>query len=180
MAGQTVARRYATALADVVNKSGDVEGVKNELSTWEQLIAGNAALHSAFANPSIAASKKEGVLEALIGKTNPSKVTSNFLRILLRNGRLTDLADINTRFESVLEERSGVVTGQIVSTHELSAAERKELETSLEKVTGKDVKLTYRVDGNIIGGIVARIGSTVYDGSVRTQLENLKEQLLNG
>lgn len=178
MSNETVARRYATALADVVNKSGDVANVKSELSTWEQLIAGNAELHSAFSNPSIAASKKEGVLEALIGRSNPSKTTSNFLRVLVKNGRLTDLGDINTRFESVLEERSGIVTGEIVSAHKLSAAEQKELESNLEKVTGKDVKLTYRIDGDIIGGIIARIGSTVYDSSVRTQLENLREKLL--
>jgi len=178
MSNDTVTRRYATALADVVTKSGDIEGVKNELSTWEQLIFGNEDLHSAFANPSIAHSKKEGVLEALIAKSKPSKTTSNFLRVLLQNGRLTELGNINERFESVLEERGGIVTGEIVSAHELSAAEQKELESNLEKVTGKDVRLTYRIDSDIIGGIIARIGSTVYDGSVRTQLETLREQLL--
>ena len=106
MSIETVARRYATALADVVLKTGETDSVKSELKIWEQLIAGNPELESAFGNPSIAAAKKEAVLEGLLGKTKPSKTTSNFLRVLLRNGRLTDLSAVNEKFESVLEERS--------------------------------------------------------------------------
>ena len=180
MSVETVARRYATALADVVTKSGDTDSVKGELKTWQDLIEGNAELHSAFSNPSIAASKKEGVLEGLLVKTKPSKTTSNFLRVLLRNGRLTDLAHINTRFEAVLEERSGAVTGEVISAHELGDAEKKELVSNLEKLTGKEVKLSFAIDQSILGGVITRVGSTVYDNSVRTQLENLREQLLNG
>ncbi|MGH9947433.1 MAG: ATP synthase F1 subunit delta, partial [Pyrinomonadaceae bacterium] len=139
-----------------------------------------AELANAFGNPSIAYSKKEGVLEGVISKTKPSKTTSNFLRVLLKNGRLGDLPAINERFDAVIEERSGIVTGEVISAHELSTDERKELEKNLEKITDKDVKLNFVIDKNIIGGVVTRIGSTVYDGSVRTQLEHLKEQLMNG
>lgn len=178
MSVETVARRYATALADVVTKTGETDGVKNELSMWQQLIAGNAELQNAFANPSIAAAKKEGVLEGLIGKSKPSRTTSNFLRVLLRNGRLTDLSIINQRFETVLEERSGSLTGQVTSAHELGDAEKDELTKNLVKLTGKSVKLSFEIDKKIIGGVVTRIGSTVYDSSVRTQLENLREELI--
>ncbi len=180
MSVETVARRYATALADVVTTSGETESVKGELKTWQDLIDGNEELQIAFGNPSIAASKKENVLEGLLAKTKPSKTTSNFLRVLLRNGRLTELAEINTRFESVLEERSGVITGEVISAHELGDSDRKQLVKNLEKLTGKEVKLDFKIDQSIIGGVVTRVGSTVYDNSVRTQLENLKEQLLNG
>lgn len=180
MSNETVARRYATALADVVTKTGEIDTVKSELKTWEDLINKNDELHSAFANPSIAHLKKEGVLEGLLGKAKPSKTTSNFLRVLLKNSRLIDIAAINERFASVLEDRSGSVTGEVTSAHELNGDQKKELQTNLEKVTGKEVNLKFEIDKNIIGGVVARIGSTVYDGSVRTQLENLKEQLVNG
>lgn len=178
MSNETVGRRYATALADVVLKSGQSDKVKGELRSWQELIEGNPDLHTAFANPSIAASKKEGVLEGLLGKTKPSKTTSNFLRVLLRNGRLTDLADINSRFDTVLEERSGAVTGDVISAHPLTESDRSELVANLEKLTGKKVKLNFGIDKDLIGGVVARIGSTVYDGSVRTQLEHLREKLL--
>lgn len=178
MGVETIARRYATALADVVMKSGETDAVKSELKTWEQLIVGNPDLQNAFRNPAIAHAKKEKVLEGLLAKVKPSRTTSNFLRILLRNGRLTELREINERFEAVLEERSGSVAAAVISARKLSAAQQNELKTNLEKITGKQVKLKFTIDENIIGGVVTRIGSTIYDGSVKTQLENLKEEMI--
>jgi F-type H+-transporting ATPase subunit delta len=178
MSVETVARRYATALADVVIKSGETENVKSELTHWEELIESNANLQSAFANPSIAHLSKEKVLEGLLAKTKPSKTTANFLRVLLRNGRLTELAEINKKFASVLDERSGVVSAEITSARPLSAAEKAEFQANLAKMTGKKVNLNFNINENIIGGVVTRVGSTVYDGSVKTQLENLKQQLI--
>lgn len=180
MSNETVARRYAAALADVVTKSGETESVRAELKAWEQMIAGSAELENAFGNPSIQAAKKEAILESLIGRAKSSRTTSNFLRVLLRNGRLADLSAVNERFEAVMEERSGVVSGEVISAHELDDAARRELMANLEKLTGKNVKLEFQIDKEIIGGVVTRVGSTVYDSSVRTQLENLREQLVNG
>ena len=180
MSVETIARRYATALADVVTKSNETEIVKHELKTWEHLMIANENLHTVFNNPSIVHVNKEKVLEGLLEKAKPAKTTANFLRVLLRNNRLTDLADINERFASVLEERSGNVLARITSARELSEAEKAELESNLEKLTGKKVKSNFSIDDKIIGGVVTQIGSTVYDGSVKTQLENLKEQLVNG
>lgn len=178
MGNEAVARRYATALADVVAQNGHADPTKAELKEWEVLIAANAELHEVFGNPSIAHAKKEGVLDALIKRSGSSKTVANFLRVLLQNGRLIDLAEINERFASVLEERSGVVSGEVISARALADDQKKELEKNLEKLTGKKVRLDFEIDEDIIGGIVTRIGSTVYDGSVRTQLENLREQLM--
>lgn len=178
MSIETVARRYGTALADVVTKSGETETVKGELKIWEELIIGNTELQNAVRNPAIPHSSKEKVLEALIGKTSPSRTTSNFLRVLLRNGRLTDLQHINERFAAVLEERSGSVVAEVTSARDLSGTQQGELKANLEKLTGKQVKLNFTIDPAIIGGVVTRIGSTVYDGSVKTQLENLKEEMI--
>ena len=178
MSNETVSRRYATALADVVIKSGEVEGVKNELRTWEQMLSGNAELQNAFRNPAIAHMNKEKVLESLLERTKPSKTTSNFLRLLLRNGRLVDLTSINDRFAVVLEERSGSVVANVSSARELNDSQRNELKANLERLTGKQIKLDFNIDPNLIGGVVTRIGSTIYDSSVKTQLENLKEELI--
>lgn len=180
MSIETVARRYATALADVVMKTGEIATVQTELKAWEGMISSNADLQRAIANPAIAHLNKEKVLESLITKTKPSKTTSNFLRVLLRNNRLIELAEINERFASVLDERTGVVGAEVVSARELSEAERNELNESIVKLTGKNVKTNFVIDKDIIGGVVTRIGSTVYDNSVKTQLENLKQQLVNG
>ncbi|MBC7900314.1 MAG: ATP synthase F1 subunit delta [Saprospiraceae bacterium] len=180
MSSETVARRYAGALADVVLKTGETDTVKNELKTWEELIGASAELEAAFGNPSIAQLNKENVLNGLLAKTKPMPTTANFLRVLLRNGRLTDLAEINKRFASVLEERSGNVAAQVTSARELSDVQKTELKNNLEKLTGKAVSLNFDIDKEIIGGVVTRVGSTVYDSSVKTQLENLREQLING
>jgi len=180
MSVETISRRYATALADVVISSGETESVKGELLSWEQLIGSSADLQNAFGNPSIAHSSKEKVLEGLLAKTRPSRTTSNFLRVLLRNGRLTELRQINQRFAAVVEERSGRTVAQVTSARELSAEQQNELKANLENLTRKQVKLDFTIDPDLIGGVVTRIGSTIYDGSVKTQLENLKEELVNG
>ena len=180
MSVETIARRYGTALADVVLKTGETQGVTSELKAWEEMLASSEDLRSALANPSIAHLDKEKVLESLIARSNPSKTTSNFLRVLLRNSRLTELREINEKFASVLEERSGHVAAEVTSARELSADQKGELKANLEKLTGKQVRLNFDIDQNIIGGVVTRVGSTVYDGSVKTQLENLREELING
>ncbi|MEO8074657.1 MAG: ATP synthase F1 subunit delta [Acidobacteriota bacterium] len=180
MSVETVARRYATALADVVIKTGDANSVKTELKTWEEMISSNGQLQQAFSNPSIAQENKEKVLENLIEKTRPTRTTANFLRVLLRNSRLTEISEINERFDSVLDERSGIVSAQITSARPISDSGKTELETNLNKLTGKKISPNYIVDESIIGGIITRIGSTVYDGSIKTKLEELKLQLING
>lgn len=180
MSIETVARRYAGALADVVLNGGDKKTIQTELETFGRMIKDNQQLAEVFQNPAIGQHSKEKVLESLIGKTNPSKTTANFLRVLLRNNRLTELSEINERFETVLAERSGIVAAQITSARPLGDAEKAELQANLAKMTGKQITLNFKEDANLIGGVVTRIGSTVYDGSVKTQLENLKQQLVNG
>jgi F0F1-type ATP synthase delta subunit len=97
MSVETIARRYANALADVVVKSGNTDEVTSELNTWQQLISSNPDLNTAFGNPSINHARKERVLETLISRSNPSRTTANFLRILLRNARLTELPVITDK-----------------------------------------------------------------------------------
>jgi F-type H+-transporting ATPase subunit delta len=178
MSNEVIARRYSAALADVVLPAGSADTVKTELGLFAQLIDGNAELSSVFANPSISHVNKEKVLEQLVARSKPSQATANFLRVLLQNGRLTDLTEINTRFAAVLEERGGKVSAEITSARELADAERADFEKALATLTGKQVTINYSVDADIIGGTVTRIGSTVYDSSVRTKLDTLKTELI--
>ncbi len=180
MSVETVARRYATALADVVTKTGETENIKNELAAWETMVNSNSGLLDAFRSPAIQQNQKEKVLESLIEKSRPAPTTANFLRLLLRNGRLAEISQINQKFSSVLEERSGGVSAKVFSARPLADTEKQELKINLEKMTGKRISPNFEIDNNIIGGVVATIGSTVYDGSVKTQLQTLKEQLISG
>ena len=93
---------------------------------------------------------------------------------------MSELGEINEKFDQVLDERNGIVSAEVTSARPLGEAEKSELQASLAKMTGKQVKLNYNTDENIIGGVVTRIGSVVYDGSVKTQLENLRQELVNG
>jgi F-type H+-transporting ATPase subunit delta len=177
MSIETIARRYGSALADVVLKTGESESVKTELFAWSTMIEPNSALYEVISNPSIAHQQKERLLDSLIERTHPSRTTANFLRVMLRNGRLQEISAVRKRFESELEERRGIVSADIISARELPADERANLKAHLEKLTGKTVDLNFQIDENLIGGVVTRVGSTVYDGSIRTKLANLKEQL---
>lgn len=180
MSVEVIARRYSTALADAVIAGGDTTVVKDELAQLAKLFRGSEDLRAVFGNPSINHDSKVKVLDGLIAKAKPSKTTANFLKVLLQNGRLTEITEISDRFAEVLEERGGRVTAEIISAHELPSSERGEFERNLSKLTGKTVSVDYKIDKDLIGGVVTRIGSTVYDGSVRTKLENLREQLVNG
>ncbi|MBX3281271.1 MAG: ATP synthase F1 subunit delta [Acidobacteria bacterium] len=174
---ETIARRYAIALADVVTKGGDAGLIKGELATWDEMIKTNADLQSVFSSPAIQHSAKEKVLETLIAKASPSKTTANFLRVLVKNDRIGELAQIRERFEEELADRSGVVVASVVSARDLPESEKGAFQANLEKLTGRKVEIEYGVDPEIIGGVVTRIGSTVYDSSVRTKLDNLREEL---
>jgi F-type H+-transporting ATPase subunit delta len=180
MSNETVARRYAAALADVVTKSGETETVKSELKIWQEMIESSGDLKNALHNPSIPHQSKEKVLMSLLERAKPTTTTANFLRVLLSNDRLTELREINDRFDYVLAERSGLMTADITSARPLGDAEKLELKANLETLTGKKVNLNFNIKEELIGGVVTRIGSTVYDNSVKTQLENLKEQIING
>lgn len=174
---EIIARRYAAALADVVLNTGEADIVQAELGQFATIIEANARLFSALNSPLVSHAQKESILESLIERARPSKTTSNFLRVLVRNSRLAAIAPISKRFAFELGERRDIVTAEIVSARQLAANEQSELKSQLEKVTGKLVNMEFRIDENLIGGVVTRIGSTVYDGSIRTKLNTLKEQL---
>ena len=177
MSLQTIARRYATALADIVTERGEAVAVLEELTSWERMIAENANLREVFANPTISYDQKRKVLNDLISRTRVRPTTANFLQVLLKNQRLTELAEINRKFGDVLDERSGVVAAEVVTARPVPDNVKQTIQSKLKALTGKDVRLKFETDDVIIGGLVTRIGSTVYDGSVKTQLELLATRL---
>lgn len=177
MSSQTVARRYASALADVILARGEAVEVQAELKAWEQMMLTNASLLEAFSNPTVAYEQKGKVLTELITRTKVRPTTANFLRLLLKNQRLAELAAVNVKLAQVLDDRAGLISAQVTSAHPIPDATKKSLEEKLRKVTGKKVRLTYGTDESLLGGIVTRIDSTIYDGSVRDQLRRLSEEI---
>ena len=177
MSLQTVARRYASALADVVIERREEREVQNELKYWASMIDGNPQLKEVFANPTIAYDNKRTVLEELISRTHVRETTASFLRVLLRNQRLAQLPEIASRFGQVLDDRGGIVAAEITTARPIPEDLKKSLHDTLASATGRTVRLTFATDENIIGGLVARIGSTIFDGSVQNHLERLADGL---
>ena len=173
MSLQTVARRYASALADVVIERREEREVQQEIEQWASMIQGSPQLKEAFANPTVAYDQKQKVLEELISRTRVRQTTASFLRVLLRNQRLAQLPEVAERFGQVLDERGGVVAAEITTARPIPEELKKTLHDALASATGKSVRLSFATDENIIGGMVARIGSTVFDGSVENHLERL-------
>jgi F-type H+-transporting ATPase subunit delta len=173
----TVARRYASALADVIVERNDEAAVREELTAWERMILSNPPLLEAFTNPTVPYEQKAKVLNELITRTKVRPTTANFLRILLKNQRLAEIAHVNAKLAQVLDERAGVVSAQVTSARPVADSIKTALEEKLRLVTGKRIRLSFQTDQTLLGGIVTRIGSTIYDGSVRTQLRRLGEEL---
>lgn len=177
MSSQTVARRYASALADVVIAQNEAGEVSAELAEWERLVAANPPLAEAFNNPTIAYDNKSKVLNELISRSRVRTTTANFLKVLLKNQRFADLPLVRQKLEQILDERAGVISADVISARPVSDQVRAELEETLASLTQKKVRLSFQTDETLLGGIVTRIGSTIYDGSVRNQLSRLGEEL---
>lgn len=180
MSLQTVARRYATALADVVIERREEREVQNELDQWAEMIEAHPQLKEVFANPTIVYDHKRKVLEDLISRTRVTETTASFLRVLLKNQRLSQLRAIAERFGQVLDERGGVVAAHVTTARPIPEDLKNSLHETLAAATGRKVRLSFATDESIIGGLVARIGSTIFDGSVESQLDRLANEMAGG
>jgi F-type H+-transporting ATPase subunit delta len=172
-----IANRYARALADVVAASGEYRKVLEELQNFEDAYHESLELREVFDSPAVALPQKMKVLEAIGQTLGESRVTLNFLRVLLVNYRMPMLEEAIQAYRKTANDRMGIVQVTISSASELSEAERESVASRFRELTGKQVELEYRVDGALLGGMTAQIGSTVYDGSVRGNLARIREQL---
>ncbi|HEX3249237.1 MAG TPA: ATP synthase F1 subunit delta [Pyrinomonadaceae bacterium] len=177
MSLQTVARRYAMALADVAIDRREEREVQNELDQWAEMIEGHPQLKEVFANPTVVYDHKRKVLEDLIARTRVRETTASFLRVLLKNQRLSQLRAIVDRFGLVLDERGGMVAAHVTTARPIAEDLQNSLHETLAAATGRKVRLSFTTDESIIGGLVARIGSTIFDGSVQSHLDRLANEM---
>jgi F-type H+-transporting ATPase subunit delta len=173
-----IANRYARALADVVARTGDYRGAQQELQDFAAVYRESADLRDVLRTPAVSSQEKTRVLEAILQRLGTSTISANFLRVLLGNYRLALLDEIIEVFQKIANERLGVTQVEIASATELSEAEKATLAARFEALTEKRVEVDFRVERRLLGGIEARIGSTVYDGSVRGHLERIREKLM--
>src|SRR5712692_9614041 len=143
MSLQTMARRYASALADVVLERGEATEVQAELARWEEMIQSTPNLLEVLRNPTIALDQKRAVLNKLIERVKPRPTTVNFLKVLLQNQRLTELGEINRKFAEVLDERAGMIAAAVTTARAVPETSQHELQAKLADLTGKKVRVDF-------------------------------------
>ncbi len=169
--------QYANALADVVLQQGAAEPLLKQLNDFAGSYAESAELRNFLASPAVTTKEKHAVIEKLSTRLGASKVLRNFLFLVIDHRRTLMIPELVEAFEAVIRERQGVAEAAVTSAVELSAAQKKTLGQSLEKKTGKKIEAKYAVDAKLLGGVVVRIGDTVYDGSLRHRLNEMRAKL---
>src|SRR5450759_3979413 len=183
-----VATRYAKALADVTTAAAaglrpelrpglSPDAALSQLRAFESALAASRELENALTTPAVPASRKRAVVGRIADLLKLSPIARNFLFVLIDHRRIALLGAILHAFDLIVDERLGFARAEVSSPRELTETQRGAINAQLERITGKRIRMRYVVDPALIGGVVARIGSTVYDGSVRGQLQTLGRRL---
>ena len=171
----SVASTYARAFADVVLGAHlDANRALAELRAIASLLNESSELRRVWENPAIPADQKRRVLDAIVARDGISKQVRNLVAVLIDHRRVHFLAPVIRQLEKELDARLGFAEADITSARELGDAEKREFETQVQKLTGMKVRAQYMQDASLLGGAVLRVGSTIYDGSVKGQLERMK------
>jgi F-type H+-transporting ATPase subunit delta len=180
MISSAVVNRYANALADVVlSPSSDVKPVEaaEQLRSFDAAVESSADLRAILASPAVAIARKRTIIKEIAGKLGMSRLVTNFVLVLSDHRRAGALSQMVDAFELLLDERLGFVRAEVKSASELNQEQQNALSGELSKLAGAAVKLRFQVDPQLIGGVTAKIGSRVYDGSVRGQLADMRRRL---
>jgi F-type H+-transporting ATPase subunit delta len=173
-----ITSRYARAFADIVfDLKLAPASVLEQLYDIVSVVKSNQVLQRIWENPSVPAVQKRALLDAIVARENVSKPARNFLAVLIDHRRIEQLPEIVREVESELDTRQGFAEADVTSARELSAIEKGALEGKIATMTGKKVRAHYAIDPRILGGAIVRLGSTIYDGSIKGQLHRMKEQL---
>jgi F-type H+-transporting ATPase subunit delta len=178
MVNVSIARRYARALLDVAAEANRTDAVADQLATFVKALEHNRELSDVFLNPAYTRGQRNHVVESLIGMMGSVEpVLANTLRLLVDRNRLIYLPDIARVYRDMADARAGRVRGHVTSATKLSPDALEMLRKNLQQITQRNVILEAHEDPTLLGGVSAQVGSVLFDGSVRTQLEQLRREL---
>jgi len=169
--------QYATALADIALEQGAAEPLWKQLSDFVAVYGQSMELRNILASPAVERATKHGVIEKLAARMGASRILRNFLFVLADNQRTHLLPEILQTFENVIRQRQGMAEAEVTSAAELTAAQKASLQQTLERLAGKKIQAKYSLDPALLGGAVVRIGDTIYDGSVKNRLNQMRARL---
>ncbi|MGH9338723.1 MAG: ATP synthase F1 subunit delta [Acidobacteriota bacterium] len=176
MASST-ALKYARALAEVAADLQREDQTGEELSRFRDLLRQHEQLRETLQNPALPFAAKRKIVEEVASGVQLHQIVSNFILVLLEHGRIHQIDNLTEAFQDVLDERRGILKGEVFSSTDLSADVKKRLQDSAAEVLGKQVRLSYHLDESLIGGLKMKVGSIVFDGSIRTQLDQIRRQI---
>lgn len=177
MQAGSLARRYARALIDLAVAANAVDKIGAELRGLAAAFKAAPELGEVLGNASFAKAKRGAIVDALLTRLAAQPLTKTFCKLLLDNERLAVIPAISRELDAMIEARAGRVAAEVVSAAPLTPSQLQQLTATLEKLSGKKVVLAKREDPELLGGVVAKVGDVVYDGSLRTQLRVLRDQL---
>ena len=177
MIGGSLGRRYARALMSIGSADGSFERMGGEVKAIADTIRDSKELREVLTNPAFPRGDREKLLGAILERLGASQTVKNFARLLLERERLVVLPDIARELETMIDDKAERVKAVVTAAIPLSSREEEELTQALTQMSGKRVELETARDPELLGGIVAKVGDTVYDGSLRTQLARMREQL---
>ncbi len=166
--------RYARALFDLADDTKMVAVAEADLKTFKALLAESSELRAAIDSPVIGSDDKGKVMKALADAAHVNPLTNKFLGLLAANNRVAALPAVITAFEALAAERRGAVAAEVITAIELTAAQKKGVAAALRQALGKDPEITARVDPSILGGLKVRVGSRLFDASLKSRLDQLK------
>lgn len=173
--------RYANAFADVITAAKlDTVAIDQKLTDFLATWQGSPELREFFENPAIVVNDKVAILDKMNTKLGMQKELRNLIAVLISNNRIAHVSEVAEAYRRLLQDQMGIHPAEIVTARELDAKEREALLTQVAQLAGGKVDASFKLDESILGGTVVRIGSTVYDGSVRGRLDRLKEALIAG
>jgi F-type H+-transporting ATPase subunit delta len=173
------AKRYAQALLELCDEDQSHARIQRDLTKFVGLYNESRDLREVFANPSIDLESKRRVLDELLKRQLANRITRNFLMLLLDRGRMAVLPGIVEELVRRIDQRAGRLRAEVTSAAPLSSIDTSRIQRALEQMTGKKVTVETKVDPTIIGGVVTRIGNIVLDGSVKNQIDKMREHLLH-
>lgn len=174
------APRYARAFADVAESAGlNAVTAQQQMRDFADTLADSHELREFLENPSIEMPKKLKVVDAIAARMKLFPQVRNFVAVILEHHRLAELEEILTEYRDLVDEHGGAVEALITSARPMNPQDRAQMELQIAKLAGARVRASYAEDASLLGGAVVEIGSTVYDGSVRAQLQQLKQKLVN-
>ncbi len=177
MPSGSLARRYAKAIVEIGIAQGNLDKIGGDLRSLAKAMHDSVELVTLLSNPAIRRNDRRKVVDALLGKIGAQPVTTNIVSLLLDKERLSSLPMISREIDAAIEAKAGRIAAELVSAKPLDPAQLSKITAALEKLSGKKVTMQKREDAALLGGVVAKVGDIVYDGSLRTQLAALCEEL---